>query len=131
MIKLKLIRDHDSGESTIGRLYANEEFICFTLEDPWKENQRRISCIPPGCYKLETKTYGRYHDKYGVPIPILRDVPNRSEILIHPGNYSRDTQGCILVGDGKADNAVWNSVKTWKKLLPIFQTATEIEIEGI
>ena len=125
---LKLIRDEDNGLSTIGRLYCEGDFLCFTLEDPWNENSKGISCIPKGCYELYTKTYGRYYDKYNVPIPILRDVPGRSEILIHPGNFPEDTRGCILVGDAKADNAVWNSVKTWKHLLPVFSACTHIEI---
>ena len=129
-MKLKLIRDTFTNVSTIGRLYADGDFICWTLEDPWNDNKNNISCIPLGTYELYTKTYGRYFAKYATPIPILRDVPGRSEILIHPGNYATDTEGCILVGDGKGENAVWNSVKTWKKLLPILQIATEIEIEA-
>jgi hypothetical protein len=28
----------------------------------------------------------------------VREVPDRSEILIHAGNYVSDTLGCILVG---------------------------------
>ena len=127
-MRLKLIRDAEDSKSTPGRLYAENEFIAYTLEDPWLTNKNNVSCIPKGLYSLYTKTYGRYYDKYATPIPILKDVPGRSEILIHPGNYSSDTEGCILVGDSRGENAVWNSVKTWKKILPILQTAHCIEI---
>lgn len=64
-----------------------------TCEDVWRDNQRSISCIPKGTYKVvlhNSPKHGRcYH---------ILDVPGRSEILIHAGNTHRDTEGCILVG---------------------------------
>ena len=78
---------------------------------------------------MGTKEYGRYWDKYQLPIPILHDVPGRSQILIHPGNYPKDTLGCILVGSEKDENAVYHSRKTWKKFNSLFQLVTEIEIK--
>ncbi len=128
-MKITLIRDISTEKSTVGRLFAGGEFICFTLENAWKDNLKRVSCIPKGTYGLSTKKYGRYWKKYQIPIPILSDVPNRSEILIHPGNYPKDTLGCILVGSSKGEDFVGNSVKTWKKILPILEEATEITIE--
>ena len=47
-INLLLIRDTFTEESTIGRLFINGELFCDTLENPWKDNQRNISCIPDG-----------------------------------------------------------------------------------
>ena len=131
-MKLNLIRDIDNGKSTLGRLYLvgqEDEFLCYTLENHWEENTPRVSCIPEGCYGMGTKEYGRYWDKYQLPIPILHDVPGRSQILIHPGNYPKDTLGCILVGSEKDENAVYHSRKTWKKFNSLFQLVTEIEIK--
>ena len=128
-MKLKLVRDKDNGECTLGRLYAEGQFIAYTLENTWADNEPRVSCVPKGTYGLKTKTYGRYWKKYKIPIPILQEVPDRSEILIHPGNYAKDTLGCILVGDSKGDNAVWNSRATWHKIHPILAEANEITIE--
>lgn len=129
-MKLVLKRDTDNGECTLGRLYAEGEFLCYTLENTWADNEPRVSCIPEGTYPLETKKYGRYWEKYQpLVIPILRDVPNRSEILIHPGNYAKDTLGCILVGDSKGENAVWNSRNTWKSIHNYLVEADSITIE--
>ena len=128
-MKLKLIRDEESENATIGRLFADDHFLAFTLENEWKDNEQRKSCIPDGTYEVYTKTYGRYYKSFGRPIPILRDVPNRSEILIHWGNYPKDTLGCILVGDSKGEEAVWNSKKTYRKIYPYLAQSTEITIE--
>jgi hypothetical protein len=80
-----------------------------TLELPYLENHRDISCIPPGEYKCDRVT----SKKFGICY-LLNDVPGRSGIIIHIGNYAAekilleraimrnvkkvDTLGCILVG---------------------------------
>jgi hypothetical protein len=76
-------------------------FNCCTLELPWRENQRSISCIPAGEYIVKIRQSPRYGTIYHV-----KDVPNRSYILIHAGNWAGDTEkglkthvnGCILLG---------------------------------
>lgn len=69
-----------------------------TLELPYRDNQRRISCIPHGKYKCVK----RVSQKYGHHWHVL-DVENRSLILIHSGNFHTHTLGCILVGFGTKD----------------------------
>jgi hypothetical protein len=89
---------HDQG--TEGLLFT-AGFNCRTLELPWRDNQRSISCIPPGSYKVEIRLSPKYGRIYWV-----RNVPNRSYILIHSGNFAGDTKkgfkthvnGCILLG---------------------------------
>ena len=127
-MRLQLIRDIDTGNETLGRLYADDEWMCYTIERPWKDNERRISCLPIGTYPIFTKEYGRFYDRYKLPIPILGDTSPRSEILIHPANYARELAGCIGVGDKKTDISVLNSRKTWFKYLPLFKIAESITI---
>ena len=66
---------------------------CFTLELPWKDNMRYVSCIPPGNYYLH---------KDGNVLRIM-DVLGRDGIQIHSGNYHKEIHGCILVGKELAD----------------------------
>lgn len=71
---------------------------CKTLELPWKDNARNESCIPTGEYlvkKVHSPTFGECFE--------VANVENRSAILIHAGNFKRDTRGCILPGDGFKD----------------------------
>ena len=55
MINLLLIRDTFTEESTIGELFINGERICDTLERPYFNNQRNISCIPEGVYPVRLR----------------------------------------------------------------------------
>jgi hypothetical protein len=104
-------------------------FECFTIELPWKENKTSISCIPTGTYKLALRT----SQKYAQHIHILQ-VPNRSFILIHPGNYVHELRGCIAVGDKRIDiNAdgipdIANSKKTMKTLLSFVTNQSTLTI---
>lgn len=96
---------------TNGAIFCNEQFICFSIELPWKENRRKISCIPEGRYTISK----RFTEKRGWHL-IVNGVPNRSEILFHPANNAqKELQGCIApvsaltsIGAGtdsrKADN---------------------------
>lgn len=90
------------GVNTLGQLdvFNGDGLVetVYTLELPDKGNKRRISCIPKGKYKLKK----HYSPKFGKCFWI-QDVPGRSEILIHPANYTRQLLGCIAVGLNHAD----------------------------
>ncbi len=87
---------------TNGTLSLYGQPICHTIEVPWRENRRNVSCIPAGRYRL-LATYSR---RYGKRLRVL-DVPGRSGILIHAANdAARELQGCIapvtkLTGEGR------------------------------
>lgn len=83
-----------NDELTLGILNVDGE-VFHTLENPWKDNQREISCIPEGDYLVKPYSSQKYPDVYE-----LQEVPDRSKILIHVGNYEKDTKGCILLGMG-------------------------------
>lgn len=94
MIKLTLIRDISDHQASQGRLYVDDEFFCFTLENPWQDNVPFISCIPVGTY-----TCGRtLSTRFGPTFEVM-NVEGRSRILFHAGNRSKDTCGCILLGE--------------------------------
>ncbi|MCH8556910.1 MAG: DUF5675 family protein [Balneolia bacterium] len=69
------------------------KFKCRTLELPWRENKRTVSCIPAGRYQAMRHQSPRFGNCI-----LLFGVKGRSEILIHYGNFFHDTLGCILVG---------------------------------
>ena len=109
MINLLLIRDTFSKKSTIGELFLNGERMCDTLENPWIDNQRNISCIPEGVYPVRLR-YPRESGTRDYLHLLVQDVPNRDWILFHRGNTAKDTSGCILVGLGSQQDVVNNSV---------------------
>lgn len=105
MDRLILVRTSTSEQGTFGQLTAPNGAKFHTIELPWKQNQRRISCIPPGRYVCGWHA----SRKFGI-VPILKGVPNRDAILIHKGNYAGDVSlgyksdylGCIGIGKGVA-----------------------------
>tara|TARA_B110000483_G_C18108049_1_gene508507 strand:+ start:510 stop:914 length:405 start_codon:yes stop_codon:yes gene_type:complete len=109
MINLLLIRDTFSKKSTIGELFINGERICDTLENPWVDNQRNISCIPEGVYPVRLRLPRESATRDYVHL-LVQEVPNRDWILFHRGNTAKDTSGCILVGLGSQQDFVSNSV---------------------
>ena len=107
-INLLLIRDTHSDTSTIGKLYLNGEMMCDTLENPWLDNQRNISCIPAGQYNVRLRLARESATRDYLHL-LVQEVPNRSYILFHIGNTAKDTQGCILVGLKRQQDFVSNS----------------------
>ena len=91
-MELILQRSDTSRFSTPGQLTGVEGFTFQTLEPP---PQAVHPCIPVGRYKVIMAQSKKFH----CLVPLLVDVPGRSEIEIHYGNYPSDTEGCILVGD--------------------------------
>lgn len=89
-------------EGTNGALFNSGKFLCHTIELPWNDNKRNISCIPEGVYEVEPRFSKRFKHHL-----ILKAVKGRSFILFHPANDAlRELQGCIapvtyLSGIGK------------------------------
>jgi hypothetical protein len=107
-INLLIIRDEFTDKSTIGNLYLNGEWLCDTLELPYLDNQRSISCIPAGEYKVRLRTARESATRDYLHL-LVEDVKDRTYILFHRGNSAKDTRGCILVGIGRQQDFVSNS----------------------
>ena len=107
-VNLLIIRDTFTEKSTIGTLFINGESFCDTLENPYINNKRNISCIPEGQYKVRLRLARESASRDYLHL-LVQDVPNRDWILFHRGNTAKDTSGCILVGNGREQDAVENS----------------------
>ena len=78
-------------DGTNGTLAYEGQFICKTIELPWKLNEKGVSCIPEGEYFIAK----RFSTKFQWHLEVL-DVPNRSLILFHPANNAQhELKGCI------------------------------------
>tara|TARA_R110000796_G_scaffold30707_1_gene81817 strand:+ start:859 stop:1293 length:435 start_codon:yes stop_codon:yes gene_type:complete len=107
-VNLLIIRETFTEVSTIGNLYLDGEWLCDTLELPYIDNQRSISCIPVGQYKVRLRTARESATRDYLHL-LVEDVPNRDYILFHIGNSAKDTRGCVLVGIGREQDLVKNS----------------------
>lgn len=115
----RVVSNHDV---TISRVYINDRFFCHGLEDEYRA--RKIpgeTRIPAGCYNLGVRGEGGFHNRYsdifrGIHQGMIEvmGVPDFRYVLIHVGNYERDTAGCLLLGRADFNSwAVWQSKKTY------------------
>jgi hypothetical protein len=107
-VNLLIIRDEFTDKSTMGNLYLNGEWLCDTLELPYRDNKRSISCIPAGEYKVRLRTARESSTRDYLHL-LVEDVKDRTYILFHRGNSAKDTRGCVLVGIGRKQDFVSNS----------------------
>lgn len=120
-INAQLYRIHDDGERCLGVLVAGG-FRCYTVERPWLDNEPFKSCIPPGHYDCE-----RIIRPSGKPAISIKNVPDRTHILIHPGNDVQDVVGCIAPGILPFKDGVLESRHAMRRLLDMDITSLEIQ----
>lgn len=129
-------RFSDNGESTLGLLYINGSFVCYTLEDEARTQKVYAETrIPEGTYEVKLRTEGGFHQRYKQKFGAMHkgmlhitNVPNFEYVLIHIGNDDDDTAGCLLVGDAPNNNAVTsgfigNSTNAYKRIYPAIAEA--------
>jgi len=95
-------------DATVGALYVDGKFLCFTLEDEHRTVKvKGETRIPAGTYDIRLRAEGGMHPKYKARFGDLhqgmlwlQDVPGFEWVYIHVGNTDDHTEGCILVGEG-------------------------------
>jgi len=116
-------------KGTLGKIELPNRTI-YTLELPWKDNEPFVSCIPCGEYRIELDEEGKYTGELE-----LQDVPGRSEIVIHPGNWPREIKGCIAPGlqfhDSIINPAVWSSKLALKYLKEHLKPGNQLTITDV
>lgn len=110
---LYLIRSSDS----CGCIRFRDVFICDSLENPGY-------LIESGLYRLELS----YSPKFRTNLYEVVGVPGRSRLLIHQGNYIKDSKGCILVGVANSNGTLSYSTLTLQRLMRVIK---ECQISSI
>lgn len=104
-MKLKLTRTSTNAYTTIGKLYVNGQFECFTLEDSPILRVDNKGPIPVGEYSVIID----FSDRFQRYMPHVLNVPGFTGIRIHKGNTHKDTEGCILVGLSEGIDSIHES----------------------
>lgn len=123
-MKLRIRRSTFTNVSTVGELFIDDKFECYTLEDVVRPDGAKVygeTAIPPGRYDVRLTMSPRFKRV----LPLLINVSNFVGVRIHPGNSASDTEGCILVGQSKDENWVGASKAAFDVLFPKLQAAAE------
>ncbi len=111
-------------DGTFGVMADGKIPFCVTVERPWLNNQRSVSCYPDGdfiCKRVTSPKFGNTFEITG--------IPNRTLCLFHKGNIMDDSHGCTVLGEqyepvmGK--NGVVSSGKAFNEFLQRTQDIDE------
>ena len=111
MKNVTLVREPSTDMGTFGKFSTPlRSFVSGEL--PWRDNVQGLSCVPVGSYICKWQ----YSPSHNRNVYHLQNVPDRTDVEIHPGNYCGDTskmnesaqepyrtdvKGCILLGMNK------------------------------
>ena len=142
-----IVKRNEHENSTTGELYIDGYKQCITLEDKCRSEEKVYgeTAIPYGRYKITLRKEGTIYEDYKIRFADIgnergtlwiRNIPGFEYVLIHVGNYCRDTLGCLLVGSRIVSNTeIAESTIAYKKIYPIIASAIEkgeeVEIEYI
>lgn len=135
----RIIKD---SKFTIGNLIVDDYYMCDTLEDTDRGLKQSMdlceikskkiygdTAIPSGTYEVDMDTVSpKYSSKSWASccngkLPRLKNVKGYEGVLIHVGNSSKDTLGCILVGKYSGGDTISNSVVTFETLYKAMKKA--------
>ena len=101
MITLTLNRRY-FAHGTFGTLQLPDGTELVTVERPWANNQRNVSCVPEGTYTLRkhnSPNHGQCFALEAVTLGVEIYGPSqRTHILIHSANTVDQLEGCIAPG---------------------------------
>lgn len=126
-MKLLIERSLSYGTCTISRFYVDGVFFAYSLEDTDRQLESggkkipRETAIPRGTYKVTIDFSNRFQKQ----MMHVLNVPGFEGIRIHAGNTDKDTEGCILLGKVRSDNAVFNSRDAVNALFEKVRTALD------
>ena len=90
----RISNDFEVGVFGVLKWEAQPAPFALSVEDPWRNNEKFVSCIPAReylCQRVESPKFGNTFE--------ICDVPGgRDHVLFHWGNTHVNTQGSVLVG---------------------------------
>jgi hypothetical protein len=120
-MKITIKRISVNSNSITGELYINDEFLGYTLEHLYRNNEKEVSSFPAGQYEAFERTdkgnKEKHHDRYRGDWRIeLKNVEGREAIQIHIGNTPKNTNGCVLIGEyvDPKQNLIGGSANAYK-----------------
>jgi len=137
-MKLEVLRFADNGEATLGVLFIDGIFKCFTVEDQEQKGDKIMNetRVPNGTYDINLRAEGGFHNRYAAKYGSMHKgmlcIYNRPNwklenngksfqyILIHTGNTDDHTSGCLLLNDAVsgATFSGSSSVNAYKRIYP-------------
>jgi hypothetical protein len=127
-LQLTLKRQASAHGCTLGELFINGKFFCYTLEDVVRTGAKVAgqTAIPAGEYRVTIERSPTFR----MLTPRLHNVPGFEGVLLHPGNGPKDTRGCVLVGFAKlpSNTKIYQSREAFEALMQKLLPATSLTL---
>ena len=118
-----------SGEAyTLGRVYYNGVFFCFSCEDEDRKLEsggvkvKTKTAIPRGVYDLTVSFSHRFQKE----LPEVLSVPQFQGIRIHGGNKAEDSEGCILTGQVRTSTGIAKCADTVARMIAMINQTEDL-----
>lgn len=150
-MKIVIKREFYGGTYINGKLYIDNEFFCWTLEDRYRgltsdmpletildQKVYGTTAIPSGTYKITLDVVSQKFSKYPFyqsvcqgKLPRLLDVKGFDGVLIHVADgWKKDKllSGCIGIGDRQKDGSLLNGKEVFKEFYDRIKNHKDITI---
>ena len=119
-MNVEIRRQTETATSVCGEMWIDGQFECFTLE-PSRDTPVHPGhpCIPAGTYDVVLTL----SPHLGYICPEVLDVPGRTAIRWHIGNFPADVLGCVVVGTEQQPDAVLHSKLAFGKMMDLLNGA--------
>ncbi len=127
-MNIKVVRSVFTPTATLGKMFIDDTFFAFTLEDTVRnmngdcsKKVQNKTAIDMGTYEVALS----FSNRFKRIMPLLLKVPCFEAIRIHGGNTSEDTEGCILIGaESNMTDRIWNCAGKVNDIIQKLTTAT-------
>ena len=123
MIELTVLRDILTDQSVTSEILLDGTQRWFGIEPPNRSGPKPF-CVPAGTYKVVLAQSAHFD----MIVPLVLGVPMFTGIEIHPGNFPRDTHGCLCIGEERGDDDVTQSRAAFDELMAVLVGQDDIQI---
>jgi hypothetical protein len=117
-MKVDVYRKVETSEAITGEFWLDGAMECCYLEPSrYTPFHTGHPCIPAGSYRVVLT----YSPHLGYLCPEVLNVPGRTAIRWHIGNFPKDVLGCCVVGTAVGTNMVENSKIAFAALMAKLQ----------
>jgi len=110
-MEITVLRDTFTDQSVTSEVLLDGVQRWFGIEPP--NRATKPCCVPSGTYKVVLAQ----SQHFDMITPVVLEVPNFTGIEIHPGNFPRDTHGCLCIGESRGPDDVTQSRKAFDELM--------------
>jgi hypothetical protein len=119
-VNLVLSRDDAESYGVFGSVQTEDGTpVCVTLEHAFQQDDGTYKpIIPVGTHQCVRGTHCLHN---GVPFETFEvmGVEGHTGLLFHPGNFNRDSEGCVLVGTSRSGQMIQNSIAAFRSFLDL------------